>query len=236
MIRRRPVRRRALVALLLLTCILAGGMLALQRAYPDLLVQRMAGGQDEAPPARATENAPDSGQPASAPPPESRFAVIALRPLFSPDRRPSDQPGAPATAASGGAPTDLLVTGIVMAGEDSVAILEPVRPGPQADPGLVARIGDGVAGWTVEAIEPGRVVLVRDGERHEMALIDEDDPRRSKAGRRAPAPNRPRLTPSPPRPQQPVPQPQPQPQPAPQPQSQPAPNFKLVPQLEPPRR
>jgi hypothetical protein len=104
-----------------------------------------------------------------------------------------------------------------MAGADSVAIIEPERPGPQAEPALVARIGDSVGGWTIEAIEPGLVILVRDGTRHEMPLIDEDNPRRAAAPRRAPArgtnplrqaplPGQPRQTPATPQPQR---QPQP---------------------------
>lgn len=208
MTRRRPARGRALVALLLLACILAGGALALHRADPDLLVLRLGGGQDAAPPAHPPDNTAGPGQPATRPQPESRFAVIALRPLFSAGRRPSDQPESVAAAISGGALSNLLVTGIVIAGADSVAILEPTRPGPQAEPALIAHVGDGVAGWTVEAIEPGRVVLVRDGERHEMPLIDEADPRRASAVRRRPAPPKRRQAPAAGQPQPPQQQPQ----------------------------
>lgn len=221
MTRRHPVRKRAVAALLLLACLLGAGLLALQREYPDLMVRRLSL-EGESPTARTPANAPGSDQPAAGqpntpPPPESRFAVIALRPLFTPGRRPADRPDAPGATAPEGALPDLLVTGIVMAGADSVAILEPARPGPQAEPALVARIGDSVGGWTIEAIEPGRVILVRDGTRHEMPLIDEDNPRRAAAPRRAPArgtnplrqaplPGQPRQTPATPQPQR---QPQP---------------------------
>ena len=195
MIRRRPARRRTLVLLLLLACLLAGGILALYRAYPGLMVLRMTDGVNTLQPVVTTAIAPPPGQ-AVATPPESRFAVIALRPLFIPTRRPPEGPEAPATA-SGSAPPDLLVTGIVMAGEDSSAILEPARPGPKAKP-MVARVGESVGEWTVESIEPGVVTLVRDATRHELPLIEEDDPRRDKGARRAPVPNPPRSTPIPP--------------------------------------
>ena len=220
---RRPARKRSLAALLLLACLLGAGLLALQREYPDLMVRRLSL-LVESVIAQNPANAPGSGQPAAGqpntpPPPESRFAVIALRPLFTPGRRPADQPASPADTTADGPPTGLLVTGIVMAGADSVAIIEPERPGPQAEPALVARIGDSVGGWTIEAIEPGLVILVRDGTRHEMPLIDEDNPRRAAAPRRAPArgtnplrqaplPGQPRQTPATPQPQR---QPQPQP-------------------------
>jgi hypothetical protein len=219
MTRRRPARKRALAALLLLACLLGAGMLALQREYPDLMVRRLSL-LGESPIAQIPANAPGSGLPAAGqpniqPPPESRFAVIALRPLFTPGRRPADEPSSPADTTAGGPPTGLLVTGIVMAGEDSVAIIEPERPGPQADAALVARIGDSVRGWTIEEIEPGVVVLVRDGTRHELPLIDEDNPRRRAVPRRAPASNQLRPAPLPGQPRQTpaTPQPRRQPQP-----------------------
>ena len=219
MTRRRPARRRALTALFLLLAIAGGGLLALHRADPNLLVRRLAAGDEPGAPAQTPANAVNGGQPSAvqsdSPPPESRFAVIALRPLFSPGRRPADQPEA-AAAPNGDAPPDLLVTGIVMAGPDSVAILESARPGPQAEPALVVRVGDKVAdGWTVEAIEPRKVVLTREGVRVEMPLTEEDNPRRGVLRRNtAPVGSPPRQTPVQPQPRVPAPQQQPiQPQP-----------------------
>lgn len=221
MTRRGPGDRRGFAALLLLACLLGAGLVALHRGYPDLMVRRLATGDEGSAPAQtpagpANGDRPATGQPNSPPPPESRFAVIALRPLFSPGRRPLGQPEVTADAGpAGAAPPDLLVTGIVMADADSVAILEPARPGPQAELALVVRAGDSVRGWTVEAIEPGLVVLTRDGARHEMPLIDEDDPRRPKAApRRNPASGANSLRPTQPpqpMPQPPLPMPQPQP-------------------------
>jgi len=226
MTRRRPARRRALASLFLLFAIAGGGLLALHRAHPDLLVRRLDVGDGMGVSAQATANAANGDQSvaveSNSPPPESRFAVIALRPLFSAGRRPADLPEA-AAAPSETAPPDLLVTGIVIAGPDSVAILEPARPGAQAELALVARVGDRVAGgWTVMAIEPGKVVLTREGGRVELPLIAKDDPRRGVRRRNAAPGGIPlRQTPVQPQPRAPAPQQQPiQPQP---PSPQPAP-------------
>jgi len=225
MTRRRPARRRALAALFLLFAFAGGGLLALHRADPDMLVRRLAAENDPGVHAQSPANAVNVGQPSAvrsdSPPPESRFAVIALRPLFSPGRRPADQPEA-AAAPTGTAQPDLLVTGIVMAGPDSVAILESARPGRQTEPALVARVGDNVEnGWTVEAIEPGKVVLTREGVRVALPLIEEDNPRRGVRRRKtAPVASPLRQTPVQPQPRVPAPQQQPrQPQPS---SSQPA--------------
>ena len=244
MTRRQPARKRALAVLLLLACLLGAGLLALQREYPDLMVRRLSL-EGESPSARTPANGPGTGQPAAgrpnSPPPESRFAVISLRPLFTAGRRPPDRPDATGAVVPGGPPTDLLVTGIVMAGEDSAAIIEPARPGPQAEPALVVRVGDSVSGWMVAEIEAGRVILERDGERYEMQLRDEKDtrrgtapPRRAATPRRAPVANQPRQAPITPQPQPrqiPI-TPQPQPRqipitPQPQPQPQPPPTQKI---------
>ncbi|MDH5556824.1 MAG: hypothetical protein OEZ03_05700 [Alphaproteobacteria bacterium] len=186
----RPTQWRVIVALLLLVCILAGGVLAVQRAWPDLIVVRLAGGEDIDGAAQLQSSPVTAvGQNNAPPPPESRFEVIALRPLFTAGRRPADQPESPVAAKNVGVPTGLMVTGVVLAGADSVAIIEPERPGAQAKPALVVGVGDDVAGWTVETIEAGRIILVREGERHELPLVEDDDPRRAGKRPRSPAQN-----------------------------------------------
>lgn len=191
--RRRLARTRALIALMLLLTAVACALLALHRADPDLMVRRLdpAGEAVSAQPGPAGGTGA-AGQPAATTPqPESRFAVIALRPLFTAGRRPPAEPEAAAIEEA--EPPDMLVTGIVMAGGDSVAILEPLRPrSAQANSALVVHAGDTVAGWRVEAIEPALVVLARDGVRHELPLVEEDDPRRPGI-RRAPVPGQPRV-------------------------------------------
>lgn len=226
MIRRRPAPKRVLIALLLLLSVVAGGILAMHRADQDLLVRRL-GPSGATVPAQSSPagGAEAASQPtASASQPESRFAVIALRPLFTAGRHPSEQQQTAIAAEESVAP-DLLVTGIVIAGPDSVAILEPAKRGTSmGDSALVVHVGDGVAGWRVEAIEPGVVVFTRDGERHELPLAEEDDPRRP-AARRTPVPGQPRtpVRQVQPAQQQPI---QPQPNQPPQQPIQPAPSSR----------
>lgn len=187
---RRP-QRRALIVVLLLICTAAAGMLAAYRAVPGIFVERLdlPDAATAAAPQQGLETGNADASALAPPPPESRFAVIALRPLFSPDRRPPAQPESAETGAAGDEQPDLLVTGIVAAGPDSVAILEPASPAAAgADTAMVVRVGDEAAGWKVESIEPALVVLVRDGRRIELPLIDEDDPRRAANRRRMPPP------------------------------------------------
>ena len=178
MSRRRTAGRRALVVLLLLTCILGAGLLALQREYPDMMVRRFSP-VDVSTPAQPSGSAPGSGQPVTAPPPAERhFAVIALRPLFTPGRRPPEQL---VTRAPVSGPKELpavILTGIVRSGDDSLAIVEPVRAGVQSDPALTLRVGDSLGGWVVEAIGVDRLFLVQDDERHELELKEDESRRR----------------------------------------------------------
>jgi hypothetical protein len=216
MTRSRSTIRRPLALLLVLACLPGAGLLALNRSDPDLMVKRLS-------PAAIAQGAPSKGavtipgQPAAVrTPPANRFAVIALRPLFTPGRRPPAAPGAPAAAPTEQTVPDALVTGIVLAGEDSVAIIEPARPGPDTR-ALVVRVGQVIAGWKVEAIDADRVILSHDGKRYEMMLIKEDRSRRANAVRRmntpaqrrvAPAQQAPAQAPNLPRQQPVVPQPQ----------------------------
>lgn len=203
MMRPRSTSRRSLAALLLLACLPGAALLAADRIDPGLLVLRLSR-DTAAQGAPAQESVTAPGQPAAVQmPPSSRFAVIALRPLFAPDRRPPDAPAAATEAPTDPTAPDMLVTGIVMAGEDSVAIIEPARPGPNAE-SMVARIGHSIAGWKVEAIKPDRVILSRDGKQHEMMLIKEDDPRRARPVRRITPPVNRRVAPVPPAPKQPT--------------------------------
>lgn len=190
--KRRNPRKRALVALLLLLCAAGGALLVFYSMEPELVVERLdvpATAPEAAGDAESTAEVPSPTQTPLAPPTEARFSVIALRPLFSPDRRPPDNPDSPVAAPGSAAAPDVVVTGIVTAGADSVAILEPLRPGPESeDSPRVARIGDEIGGWKVDSIEASRVVLVREGERVELPLIDEHDPRRPATRRRMPMP------------------------------------------------
>ena len=231
--RRAPAR--GIVALLLL-CLLLAGAVALEVRNPDALVLRsglpqggtpiVAGGGADGAPAPGTYR----------PPGEADFTVIESRPLFSPDRRPTDSeapPGedAPVTPA---ALDGLALTGIIGAGAERVAIIEPKgppRPGAEA---LSLRVGDELRGWTLEAVEDDRILLVTETQKFYMEMVD--DPARRRGTRRRQPPAQPggavrtpgRLAP------QPAPQSQPQSQLQPQPRSQlqPQPQLQLQPQQQ----
>jgi hypothetical protein len=184
MTRRRPARKRLLALLLVLACLPGAGLLALHRDDPDLLVLRLAGGKEVQSPAQTTANGiePNTTQP-NLPPPESRFAVIALRPLFAPNRRPPEQPVTPAPVSKPNELPAVILTGIVRAGDDSLVIVEAVRAGGQSEPALTLRVGDSLGGWVVKSIGVDRVVLTQGDELRELELKED-------ASRRRPLPPR----------------------------------------------
>lgn len=201
---RRPGDKRAL-AVLLLACLLGAGLVALHRGYPDLMVRRLSAGGESSAPAQTPANPATGGRPAATPPPpESRFTVIALRPLFSPGRRPPDQPATPGPVSGSKELPKVILTGIVRAGADSLAIVEPARRGAQSEPALTLRVGDSLGSWTVEAIGVDRIVLIQSDERRELEL-KEDETRRRQAQPRNDRRNiRPQQNPQPPRTVQPT--------------------------------
>ena len=89
-------------------------------------------------------------------------AAILARPLFDPARH------GPATPAQGGAPgSDDMprLTGIIVSGAGRLAIFaQPGADGP-ARPAIVARVGDAVGRFHVDAITARRVVLAGPGGR-----------------------------------------------------------------------
>jgi general secretion pathway protein N len=178
MSRRRSAGRRSLVALLLLACILGAGLLALEREYPNMMVRRLSP-VDAPPPAQPPDTVPGSGQPVTALlPAERHFAVVALRPLFTPGRRPPERPATPGPVSRPKELPAVILTGIVMAGTDSLAIIEHVRTGAQSEPALTLRVGDTLGGWVVETIAVDRLVLVQDDERRELELKEDETRRR----------------------------------------------------------
>lgn len=177
MIRRRRAGGRVAALILFLLAAAGGGMLGLYYSGPDLFVLRLgAGGQMGSIPisTEAMQGTQTQGT-VTAPPPESRFEVIALRPLFNPDRLPAEEAAAPVPEAASDSLPDMVVTGIVMAGEDSVAILEPARPGSKGQR-LMLRKGDTVQGWFLESIEAGRITLSKGEERGVIELKKDESP------------------------------------------------------------
>ena len=88
-------------------------------------------------------------------PPLERFRETAERPLFAPDRRPA---AAPSLATFG-----MRLEGLVAIGAERRAIVK-LSDGRTARVGPGERIGD----WTVQRIEPDRLVLEADGRRLEL--------------------------------------------------------------------
>jgi general secretion pathway protein N len=94
--------------------------------------------------------------------PLSQLSATLERPLFSTTRRPAPKPAAPVVSAPPPppppAPPSVVVLGIVS--EDGIGHAA-IRNGDKV---MRVRMGDDVGGWTVESIEPRRLVL-RLGER-----------------------------------------------------------------------
>lgn len=143
---------------------------------PDLFVRRMQIGEAEAPPP-STVGARPGSEAAPSIPGEAAFAVISNRPLFAPDRLPPETPRETPSGPVSSQPPSLIVTGIVGAGEESIAILTDPSVRGRSESGFVVRPGDTVQGWTVEAVLPEerKVVLVNGERRHELVMV-EDQP------------------------------------------------------------
>ncbi len=112
-------------------------------------------------------------------PPASSFQELAERPLFWPERRADEVPAEPAGNAV--AVSTLTLLGVAITPGDQQAMLRK-----QGDPQvLYARAGDVVEGWTVESIEPKRVVLNRGGTQAEVLLDEQETKPSAGAPRRA---------------------------------------------------
>jgi general secretion pathway protein N len=118
----------------------------------------------------APDQASPAGKPAAAAstalsftlPPLQRFAVVTERPLFSPDRKPSQH-----ATDTAGAWSSFIIAGIIITPQSREALVLHGKPQ------TVAHVQEGQAleGWTVTAIDPDRVVF-RDGlDEHELRLI-----------------------------------------------------------------
>lgn len=189
---RQDTGSRMPVLILLLVNLVLGGLIALEIRQPELFVRRAAILVDAIPPS-------DSGatpattrlQPITIG--EAAFAAIATRPLFSPDRRPSEDA---ADSSTGPVSADLsayAVTGVVTSADGGVAILE--KSGGAPGPGLVLSPGDTIEGWTLDEILDDRVVVVKDGERQELMLRKDEARPRARTRRAQPGTQQPAQTP-----------------------------------------
>jgi general secretion pathway protein N len=88
------------------------------------------------------------------PPPEDRFAEIAQRPLFVPERRPQ-QDVAPQKPIPAPNPPTLMVQGVVLTEGHHYAIIQHGNP-PKLDD---LSEGATVDGWQIESIDSDRIAL-----------------------------------------------------------------------------
>ena len=178
--------RRAEGGLLLPAVLLLGCLGLLWIIYQELMaspVSRVAAGPVPAP---VVLPALPEDSPFVMPPAED-FAAIVERPIFAPDRRPPSEAPAAVVARS---ELGLLLKGIITAGTERIAILQPkaapdtapARRGrtsgnAPAAPSLRLGEGDRYAGWTLARIEPAAVVFEREGEEARLELIYEPPPK-----------------------------------------------------------
>jgi hypothetical protein len=88
------------------------------------------------------------------PPPQSSFAAIDARPIFSPARKPIESTAVAGTGIAA-APPDVMLIGVILDGKTQLALLK--REGaPFAES---TAVGGSVDGWEVTEITPDHVVL-----------------------------------------------------------------------------
>jgi hypothetical protein len=88
------------------------------------------------------------------PPPQSSFAAIDARPIFSPARKPIESTAVAGTS-SAATPPDVALIGVILDGKTQLALLK--REGaPFAES---TAVGASVDGWEVTEITPDHVVL-----------------------------------------------------------------------------
>jgi type II secretory pathway component PulC len=90
---------------------------------------------------------------------------IGERPMFLPSRKPIASPMA---AAAQTTPPDVALVGIILDGQDKLAMLRT----PSAPFASSYRLGASVQGWQVTEITSGTVVLTNGGTRDEIRLQD----------------------------------------------------------------
>jgi hypothetical protein len=151
-----PLRPRLKMPWLMLGC--AGG-LALALAGEQAYLAAAAPLQSPPPPAAP---AAATDLPRYVPPPLGRFAEIAERPLFVPDRRPQRPPD----AAPAGPPPLLTVQGVVLTNDRQYAVIQ------HGNPSKLESVAEGatVEGWVVETIDRDHIALASGTRRVEVPV------------------------------------------------------------------
>lgn len=97
------------------------------------------------------------------------YKVVVERPLFTTSRRPpappETRPAAPHTPVP---PPDVVVVGIVAGPSVRVALIREKKAT------ILQHVAEGdlIDGWTIDTIQPHRVVLRQHGETHEVPIHD----------------------------------------------------------------
>lgn len=154
-----PSRRAVLPALLAGGCAAVGALLGLE-------LERLGLDEGAAPPSHSAaaprhETAPS----AFTMPPLASLREVVDRPVFSESRRPApaEAPKEPAAKLP-----NLALVGILLSVDRRQALVERGQP-PRVE--WVSERQD-LDGWTVDAIGPDRIVLVRTNARHEIVIKD----------------------------------------------------------------
>ena len=125
-----------------------------------------------APTATPTVN-PDGLPPSRPVPPETAYAVIVDRNLFSPDRTgpeaDEEEPEPPAKVRS--APTGVGLFGVMILKDVKKALVDDID-GSDNRPSQWVQEGETVRGWTVEAIGKDRITLSSANGTHDVSLYD----------------------------------------------------------------
>jgi hypothetical protein len=87
------------------------------------------------------------------PPPPDSFAVVNLRPLFSPTREPVMEPSETGTTSQ--PPPDVTLVGVAIGLHKSIALLKS----PNDATATSARVGQVIEGWRLVRIDPDKVVF-----------------------------------------------------------------------------
>lgn len=154
-----PLRRKAFLLTLAVPLAGGGALIAYQEGYsPRRPVT--ADASAPLPPAQAAEREVFHLAPLGS------FRNITSRPLFTATRRPAPASAETDNKTGAARPGPFLLTGVIIADEARLAFIRDQRGGAQYQVGIGAQ----VEGWTVEAIHPDRVIVVRAGERAEIGL------------------------------------------------------------------
>lgn len=98
--------------------------------------------------------------------PSTEFAEITAKLLFNPDRMPFKDPDAASQQKHLLPPPQLIFVGVIIDARDKIAVARIAGAQNATD----LRLGQNVAGWTIEAISPDRIQLRADTQRLEIKM------------------------------------------------------------------